>query len=175
MAENEKKIVVCKTARRAHSQKSTAEVGIYCGNVWKKRTKIGKLALTTYSFLLKENICELFHFYIYKKIFFFLPVCMVIEIADKSDMQVTFFSQRVRKCLCELRCLCRPDLAPKKGQNKAFPFPLPLPPGKIIFSSVPGWMYPEPFQILELVRILGGEQMASEIKNKFLYYWILKI
>ena len=68
----------------------------------------------------------------------FLPVCMVIEIADKSDMQVTFFSQRVRKCLCELRCLCRPDLAPKKGQNKAFPFPLPLPPGKITFSSVPG-------------------------------------
>ena len=125
-----------------------------------------------------KNISELFHFYIYKKIFFFLPVCMVIEIADKSDMQVTFFSQRVRKCLCELRCLCRPDLAPKKGQNKAFPFPLPLPPGKITFSSVPGWMYPEPFQILELVRILGGEQMASEIKNKSLYvltiYWILK-
>ena len=97
---------------------------------------------------------------------FFLPVCMVIEIADKSGMHVTLFSQRVRKCLCELRCLCRPDLAPKKGQNKAFPFPLPVPPGKITFSSVPGWMYPEPFQILELVRILGGEQMASEIQKK---------
>ena len=75
-------------------------------------------------------------FSLYQNIFFFLPVCMVIEIADKSGMQVTFLSQRVRKCLCELRCLCRPDFAPKKGQNKAFPFPLP--PGKITFSSVPG-------------------------------------